>query len=38
LPEVEEVEKLLDGPDVPLARDDLSRLVFPFRFVADGRK
>jgi len=38
LPEVDEVEKLLDVPDVPLERDDLGRLVFPFRFVADGRK
>jgi hypothetical protein len=38
LPEVEDVEKLLDGPDVPLERDDLGRLVFPPRIVADGRK
>ncbi|SAL78753.1 hypothetical protein AWB66_05911 [Caballeronia telluris] len=38
LPEVEDVENTLDNPDVPLQRDDLGRLVFPPRFVADGRK
>lgn len=38
LPEVEEVETMLDNPDVPLQRDEFGYIIFPPRFVADGRK
>jgi hypothetical protein len=38
LPEVEEVEKMLDNPDIPLERDESGCIVFPPRFVADGRQ
>ncbi|WP_061136726.1 hypothetical protein [Caballeronia fortuita] len=38
LPEVEDVEKMLDSPDLPVERDELGHIIFPPRFIADGRK
>jgi hypothetical protein len=38
LPAVEDVEKMLDNPGVPVARDECGRIIFPPHFVADGPK
>ncbi|BCQ28797.1 hypothetical protein NK8_69870 (plasmid) [Caballeronia sp. NK8] len=38
LPEVKDVENMLDNPDVSVDRDELGRIIFPPCFTADGRK
>ncbi|WP_062644563.1 hypothetical protein, partial [Caballeronia arationis] len=38
LPEVEQVERLLDNPDVPLERDESGCIIFPPRFSVDEHK
>lgn len=37
LPAVEDVEKMLDSPDLPVERDEHGCIIFPPRFIADGR-
>ncbi|SAK79130.1 hypothetical protein AWB76_05293 [Caballeronia temeraria] len=38
LPEVQDVEKMLDGSDLPFERDEHGCIIFPPRFIAGGRK
>jgi len=38
LPAVEDVEKMLDSPGVPVERDELGRIIFPPRVTAHGSK
>ncbi|WP_250504552.1 hypothetical protein [Caballeronia sp. AZ7_KS35] len=38
LPEVQDVEKMLDSSDLPVERDEHGCIIFPPRFIADGRK
>ncbi|BAO93110.1 uncharacterized protein BRPE67_FCDS01370 (plasmid) [Caballeronia cordobensis] len=38
LPAVEDVEKMLDSSDLPVERDEHGCIIFPPRFIADGRK
>ena len=38
LPAVEDVEKMLDRPGVPVERDELGRIIFPPRVTAHGSK
>ncbi|WP_250482396.1 hypothetical protein [Caballeronia sp. GACF5] len=38
LPEVQDVEKMLDSPDLPVEPDEPGRIIFPPRFTADPRK
>jgi hypothetical protein len=37
LPEVQDVEKMLDSSDLPVERDEHGCIIFPRRFIADGR-
>jgi hypothetical protein len=37
LPEVQDVEKMLDSSDLPVERDEHGCIIFPPRFIADGR-
>ncbi|AQH05498.1 hypothetical protein A9R05_40875 (plasmid) [Burkholderia sp. KK1] len=36
--EVEDVEKMLDSPDLPIEHDEFGHIIFPPRFTADPRK